>query len=87
MGDRPTRRTAARSLFFTTLEKRQREDLWAIETIEAVVEIVDAELIEYKEYAGMGKNTADRVKTLLGDLVSMRRSKGRGYNDSNEIIP
>ena len=60
-------------------ENLQREDLSAIETIEAVVEIVDAELIGDKEYASMGKNAADRVKTLLGKLDSVRRSKELGY--------
>ena len=43
------------------------------------MEIVDAELIEDKEYASMGKNPADRVKTLLGKLDSARRSKELGY--------
>jgi len=62
-----------------------REYLSAIKTIEAIVEIVDAELIEDKEYASMGKKQADRVKTLLGRLDSMRRSKGQGYNVSEEI--
>ena len=33
----------------------------------------------------MGKKPADRVKTLLGKLKSMRRSKERGYNISEEI--
>jgi len=32
-------------------ENLQREDLSAIEAIEAIVEIVDTELIEDKEYA------------------------------------
>ncbi len=66
-------------------ENMQREDLSAIETIEAIVEIVDAELIEDKEYASMGENPADRVKTLLGKLDSMRRSKERGFNATNDI--
>jgi ParB family chromosome partitioning protein len=57
-GDLQARRISA-------AENLQREDLSAIETIEAVVEIVDAALIEDKEYALMGKNPADRVKTLL----------------------
>ena len=34
-------------------ENLQREDLSAIETIEAIVEIVDAELIEDKQYASI----------------------------------
>ena len=33
----------------------------------------------------MGKKPADRVKTLLGKLDSIRRSKKRGYNVSDEI--
>ncbi len=60
-------------------ENFQREDLSVIETIEARVEIVDAELIEDKQYASMGKNPANRVKNLLGRLDSMRRCKERGY--------
>ena len=72
-------------------ENLQREDLSAIEMIEAIVEIVDAdliedaELIEDKEYASAGKKPADRVKTLLGKLDSMRRSKERGFNVTNDI--
>jgi len=66
-------------------ENLQREDLSAIETIEGNVEMVDAELIEDKEYASMGKKPADRVKTLLGKLDSVRRSKERGFNVSEEI--
>ncbi len=45
-------------------ENLQREDLSAIETIEGTVEMVDAELIEDREYASMGKTPAERVKTL-----------------------
>ena len=56
-----------------------------IETIEAVVEIVDAELGEDIQYLSMGKNPAERVKTLLGKLDSVRRSKERGYNVSEKI--
>jgi len=58
-------------------ESIQREDLSAIETIEAIVEIVDVELIKDKEYASMGKNPANRVRTLLGKLDTMRRSQER----------
>ena len=65
-------------------ENLQREDLSAIETIEAVVEIVDAELIEDKEYAVMGKTPADRVKTLLGKIDSVRRSRERSFNPAKE---
>ena len=71
-GDLQSRRIAA-------AENLQREDLSAIETIEAIVEIMDAELMEDKEYASMGKDPADRVKTLLGKIDSVRRSKGLGY--------
>ena len=65
-------------------ENLQREDLSAIETIEGNVEMVDAdliedaELIEDREYASMGKKPADRVKALLGQLDSVRRSQVRG---------
>jgi len=60
-------------------ENLQREDLSAIETIEAIAEIVDAELMEDEEYAAMGKKPADRVKTLLAKLDSVRRSRELGY--------
>ncbi len=59
-------------------ENLQREDLSAIEMIEAIVEIVDAELSKDKEYASMGKKPADRVKRLLGRLHSITISKNRG---------
>ena len=59
-------------------ENMQREDLSAIETIEAIVEIVDSELIEDTQYASMGKKPADRVKTLLAKLDSVRSSQERG---------
>ena len=65
-------------------ENMQREHLSAIETIEAIVEIVDAELIEDKEYASMGKDPADRVKTLLGKLHSISISKKRGSKASKK---
>ena len=66
-------------------ENIQREDLSAIEMIEAVVGIVDDELSQDKEYASMGKKPADRVKALLGKLDSMRRGKVRGFNVTNDI--
>ena len=65
-------------------ENLQREDLSAIEGIEAIVEIVDADLIQDKEYATMGKTPDSRLKTLLGKLDSARRSKDRGYEISDQ---
>ena len=75
-GDLQARRISA-------AENLQREDLSAIESIEAIVEIVDAELIEDTQYASMGKNPADRVKTLLGKLDSVRSSQERGSEVSS----
>jgi len=72
----------ARRIF--AAENMQREDLSSIEIIEAIVEIVDAEMIEDKEYATMGKTPAGRVKTLLDKLDSARRSKDRGYEISDQ---
>lgn len=40
----------------------------------------DAELIEDKEYAAMGKTPAGRLKTLLGKMDSVRRSRKREFN-------
>jgi len=65
-------------------ENLQREDLSAIETIEAIAEIVDAELMEDEEYAAMGNKPADRVKTLLGKLDPVRRSEELGYEVASE---
>jgi hypothetical protein len=63
--------------FISGVENLQREDLSVIEAIEAVVEILDVELIEDKAYASMGKSPADRVKSLLGRLDSVRRTQER----------
>ena len=60
-------------------ENLQREDLPAIESIEAIAEIVDAELIDDIEYLSMGERPAERVKTLLAKLDFVRRSKELGY--------
>jgi len=68
-------------------ENLQREDLSAIETLEAIVEIVDAELMEDIEYLSMGKTPADRVKALLGKLHSITISKNRGSRISSEASP
>ncbi len=69
-------------------ENLQREDLSVIETIEGNVEMVDVDLIEYaeliedREYASMGKTSADRAKALLGKMDSVRRSQVRGSDVS-----
>jgi len=76
-GDLQARRISA-------AENMQREDLSAIETIEAIVEIVDAELMEDIQYLSMGKTPADRVKTLLGKLHSISISKKRGSKASKK---
>jgi len=76
-GDLQARRISA-------AENLQREDLSAIETIEAIAEIVDAELIGDEDYAAMGKKPADRVKTLLGKLDAVRTSKARNSEISRE---
>jgi hypothetical protein len=71
-------------------ENFQREDLTAIETVEAIVNLVDAdliedsELIEDKQYASMGKNPADRLRTLLVKLDTIRRSEKRGSTFTNQ---
>ncbi len=56
----------------------EREDLSAIETIEAILDIVDVELIKDKEYALMAKDPADRGERLLGRIYCMINSKCRG---------
>lgn len=51
-------------------ENLQREDLSPIETVEAIVEMVDAELIEDDEYRGMGQQPVHRVRWLLGRMAA-----------------
>ncbi len=65
-------------------ENIQREDLTVFETIEAIVKLVDAELIGDKEYGSMGKSPVERLKTLLGKLDLFRRSKQRGSEISDD---
>ena len=52
-------------------ENIQREDFSAIERIEAIVEIIDAHLIENNEYNAMGNSPDLRVYTLLTKLHSV----------------
>ena len=63
-----------------------REDLTVFETIEAIVELVDVEFEDDVEYASMGPNSVDRVKTLLGKLHSTMMSTNRGSQVSEERI-
>jgi len=58
-------------------ENLQRQDFSAVETIEAIVEIVDAHLIENQEYVAMGDRPETRVYYLLGKLHSIHISKNR----------
>ncbi len=55
-------------------ENALREDLTVFETIEATVEMVDAELMDDPEYLSMGQDARDRVRTLLSKLDAVRRS-------------
>lgn len=64
-------------------ENLQREDFTIIETIVTIVEILDAELMEDKEYASLGKTPAHKVKALLDRLDSVRRSQQGGYEVSD----
>jgi len=70
-------------------ENLQREDLSAIETIEAIVEIMDVELVEDEEYAAMGKKEC--LLDLIQDLNTKRLtptslrgkiSRARGCNQN-----
>lgn len=67
-------------------ENVQRVDLSFIEWVDAVVEIVDAELIDDEQYRDFGANSIGRVQKLLGILAgvanhdrenSKRESQGR----------
>ena len=64
----------------STTENLLREDLSVFETIEGIVNYVDAQLSDDGEYASMGADSVARVKTLLGKLDSVRSSRERGSN-------
>jgi len=70
-------------------ENLQREDLSAIETIEAIVEIMDVELVEDEEYAAMGKKEClldliqdFNTKSLTPTSLRGKISRARGCNQN-----
>lgn len=64
VGDLQARRMCA-------AENLQREDLSPVEQVEALVELIDAELIEDPEYAALGCAPEERVRELLGALQAV----------------
>jgi hypothetical protein len=58
----------------TTAENVPREDLSPLEWVEAIAEMVDAELIEDADYAALGETAPMRVRALLVRLDSDRRN-------------
>ena len=67
-------------------ENLQREDLSAVETVEAIVELLDAELIGSDEkYDGFGKLPLTRVKKLLSKMHS-DQCKETNHIDNKFII-
>lgn len=52
-------------------ENMQRDDLSAIESVEATIEIVDAEFSGDPEYMTLGSCAGDRAKALLGKLCAV----------------
>jgi len=65
-------------------ENLLREDLSAIESIEATIEIIDVEMGKDPEYLTVGKTPLERVHKLLSKLDSIRVSKDRGSHISKE---
>ena len=57
----------------------QRGGINFLETIEAIVDIVDAELIENKDYAALDNSPEKRIRKLLSQLDSVRRNEHRKY--------
>ena len=66
----------ARRISFT--ENLLRQDLTAIESIEATIEIIDEEMGKDPWYLTVGKTPLERVVKLLSKLDSIRFSKDRG---------
>ncbi len=50
-------------------------NLSVIETIETIVDLVDAELCDDDEYKLMGNNSLDRDRKLLGKMDTLRRAE------------
>jgi ParB-like chromosome segregation protein Spo0J len=65
-------------------ENLLRQDLSAIESIEATIEIIDVEMGKEPEYLTVGKTPLERVHKLLLKLDSIRVSKDRGSLVSKE---
>ena len=65
-------------------ENLLRQDLSAIESIEATIEIIDVEMGKDPWYLTVGKTTLERVYKLLSKLHSIRVSKDRGSLVSKE---
>ena len=65
-------------------ENLLREDLSAIESIEATIEIIDVEMGKEPEYLTAGKTPLERVNKLLSKLHSIKVSKDRGSIVSGE---
>jgi len=59
-------------------ENLLRQDLSAIESIEAIIEIIDVEMGKDPWYLTVGKTPLERVYKLLSKLHSIRVSKERG---------
>jgi hypothetical protein len=66
-------------------ENLQLEDFSAIESIEAIVEIIDAHLIEDNEYAAMGQTPEIRLNVLFGKLHSIQNSLDRKSKVSEKV--
>jgi hypothetical protein len=65
-------------------ENHLRQDLSAIESIEATIKIIDVEMGKDPWYLTVGKTPLERVYKLLSKLDSIRVSKDRGSMISKE---
>lgn len=68
----------------SAVENLLREDLSAIESIEATIAIIDVEMGKEPEYLTVGKTPLERVHKLLSKLHSIKVSKNRGSIVSEE---
>lgn len=79
-------RRAAQARRLCAAENLQRDDLSAVEQVEAIVDMVDAELIEDDEYARTAVTPVDRVKTLLGRMHAVEVNRERGADIREEAL-
>jgi 16S rRNA G966 N2-methylase RsmD len=78
--------TDAQARRMCAAENLQRDDLSAVEQVDAIIDMVDAELIEDDEYSTLAKTPQNRVKSLLGRMHAVQVNIERGAEIRREAF-